>query len=1505
MKRTPLQLAGALLSVALGAGALMPFSVADAAPGQIAGTVFEDYNQNGVKDANEPGLAGVTVTVTAAGGGNVQTTVSATDGTYALGALVGKQRVEFTNPPTGLFPSAHGSDNGSTVQFAVAGDTVNAAFAAPSDYCQANPSFITACMFGGDTALATGRSSLKTAPWGGGAATSVNSLTDTGTVLGVAVQSPKKVYTAAFVKRHAGLGTLGAGGIYLTDPTTGVTQSFVDVSTLGIPVGSVPDTATRGLGAAGTPNIDAAVWPLVGKAGLGDIDMSEDGQSLWVVSLAGRSLHRIDLPANGSAPTTSNVLNAGVIPTTCANGVARPFGLQPYRGKIYVGVVCTGENAGSTADLSASVIVYDEAAATWSTKYGPFKIDYTKGCSAGGPCNWQPWESAYSDAKFLFGPSWGGISYPQPMLSDIEFDTDGSLVLGFRDRSGDQFGFGQIRPTGTGNEDARSGGDILRVCNVSGALVLEGGVGCASNAVNGQGPGGGEFYPNEKNTQYGHQETSLGMTELLKTQPSVAVSAYDVTTLYEGGVAFYDKTSGATTGVVSYYTSNGVDSSPATFGKTNGLGDLEALCDQAPIEIGNRLWVDNNGDGIQDAADAGIGSVTVELYKAGVLVGTTTTAPDGSYYFNAANVTLGGATGIVANMDYEIRIPNSAGATKQAALAGLSLTVANATTTADEIDSDATLSTTTPTTAIIPVPAVSIPLPGHNNHSFDAGYVPAYSVGNRVWIDNGAGAGGVANDGLQNGTEPGVAGVVVKLFASDASGNPTGVALSSQTTDANGFYRFDNLAPGMYVIVVDKNGSPTLNGLNSSTGVAPATDVTDRNDNGIDTPLAAGSVLPGGIASGKITLGPSMPLGETDLPIGGAPDSATDDHSNQTIDFGFAPTYSLGNRVWFDTNNNGLSDATEVGIANVKVTLLDASGNPVSGKTATTDANGYYRFDGLAAGDYKVRIDAMNFTTGGALFGAASSTPTALNPNTDIDSDDNGLQPATAVAPQTSGIVSGIVSLNATTAEPTNETDVASPNPAGEAANDRSNLTVDFGFFRTTVGNTVWYDTNNDGKIDASEPKLAGVVVELRDATTGAVIGRATTDSNGLYEVTAALDGSPLPVGTSVKVSIAAGQTVLAGLDASAVVGTTDSTNHGSAMPNGDVMSVPFTLTPGVTTGGQTVDNAKGTTSNPTLDFGFNAPLASLGDTVWADTNNNGIQDAGELGVPNVTVELRDAAGVVLKTTMTDPNGNYKFIDLQPGTYVVRFVPSTLPAGATFTAQNQGTNDSVNSDADSNSGITKGYTIGKREYLPTVDAGIVLAVVPPVDPPFVVPPAVTPIVTLPSTTLPVTTASTTLPVTSVAATTVAPKTSTPAAPAATTKGGIASTVWVDANKNGTIDKGEKRVPNAEIVITGPNGYTKTVVTDANGYYEVGDLEPGDYTVQLTGVGLSPDLEYLRGSVVTVTVLGNSVAKVEFPLAVGNSLAYTGSNNTMLFRIAMMLLAVGIGALSLGRRRRSN
>ncbi|MEM1326554.1 MAG: SdrD B-like domain-containing protein [Bacteroidota bacterium] len=82
-----------------------------------------------------------------------------------------------------------------------------------------------------------------------------------------------------------------------------------------------------------------------------------------------------------------------------------------------------------------------------------------------------------------------------------------------------------------------------------------------------------------------------------------------------------------------------------------------------------------------------------------------------------------------------------------------------------------------------------------------------------------------------------------------------------------------------------------------------------------------------------------------------------------------------------------------------------------------------------------------------------------------------------------------------------------------------------------------------------------------------------------------------------------------------------------------------------------------------TVDFGFTQGVG-IGGTVYDDrganggTANNGFQESGEPGIPNVKVELTNSAGDVLSETRTDQDGNYLFTSLPPGIYRVR-VPST------------------------------------------------------------------------------------------------------------------------------------------------------------------------------------------------------------------------------------------------------
>ncbi|PRA00232.1 hypothetical protein CQ017_04160 [Arthrobacter sp. MYb224] len=118
-----------------------------------------------------------------------------------------------------------------------------------------------------------------------------------------------------------------------------------------------------------------------------------------------------------------------------------------------------------------------------------------------------------------------------------------------------------------------------------------------------------------------------------------------------------------------------------------------------------------------------------------------------------------------------------------------------------------------------------------------------------------------------------------------------------------------------------------------------------------------------------------------------------------------------------------------------------------------------------------------------------------------------------------------------------------------------------------------------------------------------------------------------------------------------------------------------------------------------------------IGDTVFADANANGIQDAGEAGVPNVTVNLLDASGTAVpnedgtpRSTTSDDQGKYSFGELPAGEYIVEFV---APEGSVFAPANQGDDDAVDSDAAENGRTEVVALTAEAPTTDTVDAGLV------------------------------------------------------------------------------------------------------------------------------------------------------------------------------------------------------
>ncbi|MEL6273886.1 MAG: SdrD B-like domain-containing protein, partial [Bacteroidota bacterium] len=173
--------------------------------------------------------------------------------------------------------------------------------------------------------------------------------------------------------------------------------------------------------------------------------------------------------------------------------------------------------------------------------------------------------------------------------------------------------------------------------------------------------------------------------------------------------------------------------------------------------------------------------------------------------------------------------------------------------------------------------------------------------------------------------------------------------------------------------------------------------------------------------------------------------------------------------------------------------------------------------------------------------------------------------------------------------------------------------------------------------------------------------------------------------------------------------------NNGSLTVNVDGGTIPFTYlwSNGATT--QTIDNLPAGTYSVTVTDANNCTttctgtleaFAGIGDFVWEDLNLDGIQDPNEPGFPGVTVNLKNAAGVVIATTTTDENGFYSFMGLDPGTYSVQFV---VPDGFDYTASEQGTDDALDSDIiPGMNGMTGTYDLEPGEFDMTVDAGLII-----------------------------------------------------------------------------------------------------------------------------------------------------------------------------------------------------
>ncbi len=709
------------------------------------------------------------------------------------------------------------------------------------------------------------------------------------------------------------------------------------------------------------------------------------------------------------------------------------------------------------------------------------------------------------------------------------------------------------------------------------------------------------------------------------------------------------------------------------------------------MSIGSTVFYDQNDDGVQDLTDpleGGIENVQVDLYydenNDGSLTGdeltpvaSTTTDADGNYFF-----------GNLPEGNYQVGIPTPDES------AQTSSTGQNTTDNEDlSDDGDQPLVGGPTLSPIVNLEAGMEPdedpaNPGadqddadelNGNMTVDFGFIPQMSLGSTVFYD--------PNDnGIQDTSNPledGIEGVTVNLYLdADGDGMLTGAELTpveTTVTDAEGDYLFTMLPEGDYIVGVDPTGGAPVSSTGQMTG-----DGIDGNDNG-DQPGGSGTE----ILSNPVNLDGNMET-HTEDEQGGNQDDADENNGDMTVDFGLVPNMSIGSTVFYDQNDDGVQDLTdplEGGIENVQVDLYYDENNdgsltgdeltPVA--STTTDADGNYFFGNLPEGNYQISVPTPDES--------AQTSSTGQNTTDNEDLSDDGDQPVSG-----GPTLSPMVNLEAGM-EP--DEDSANPGADQDDADElNGNMTVDFGFIpQMSLGSTVFYDPNDNGVQDTSNPLEAGidgVTVNLYfdEDGDGMLMGdelipveSTVTDSEGNYLFTMLPEGDYIvgidPTGDAPVSST--GQMTDDGIDG----------NDNGEQPGGsgtEVLSNPVNLDGNMETHtedeqGGNQDDADENNGDMTIDFGL-IPNMSIGSTVFLDNNDDGMQDPlddTETGIPNVTVQLlfdADGNGIMegdeltpVATTMTDSNGDYFFGMLPEGNYqvVIPTAPASAPTSSTPT----------------------------------------------------------------------------------------------------------------------------------------------------------------------------------------------------------------------------------------------
>lgn len=838
------------------------------------------------------------------------------------------------------------------------------------------------------------------------------------------------------------------------------------------------------------------------------------------------------------------------------------------------------------------------------------------------------------------------------------------MVLGFGDRTGWQGGDLNYRPDGTSTtlyETNSQAGDILRAFYANGTFVLENNAKAGPNVGygpnNSQGPGFGEFYNDnwiqENGTVLYHAEEIMGGLALKPGSGDVVVTAIDPidTHPYAGGVRYMDNATGLVTGAYAVYITRGPDGeqNPGTFAKATGLGDIELNCSSITIiEIGNRVWIDTDKNGVQDACEKALKDVNVALYKGNTLIATSKTNANGEYYFSSKSKIgtgtwsgTGADTTVLPSTAYKLvfgtgsQMSANGDTLKVAGLGKFLLTQKDATANTGNDLNDSDAAKTTIAGGSYPTIDVSTGIMGTVNHTFDAGFYCINPFNYTAKVTQATCTGITANsDAKIEITDIKCADKYA--FSKNSGGKFTGAAYAAATAITGTAITLNNLAnpataAGDTFYVRLYNGlccfkdTAIVLPFKDCSCVKPVVTATAKNQT-ICQGAAIAAFTATTVPNTGLTLKWYGPLNDTTGSLGTAIAGATNASYTPTANF-------TGKRYFAVVATGDAAVCSDTAFVALTVNL-----RPVANATAKKQT--------ICVGDLPTAFTATPSTgVSYAWYGALSDTTGSLG---------------TAIGGATS----------------------ASFTPSGVAI--------------TTPGTNYYAVVVTNTQTTCKDTAFIQLVVNAKpNAGPDLTGGSAICNTVGTVDLPNVANGQTwAQLGNTPKaVTINPSTGVVTGMDA---IGIYQFVLSNAATGCADTVAV------------ETKNCLKG----------------SLGDYIWKDLDDDGIQDGIEPGVKGVIVQLLNSdTNAVLATDTTDASGIYSFTGLDSGNYKVKIVLSSLPDTCQITLKQDvatgGGNDTNDSDFNPTTGESPVVVIntlgtGIAKDNPTIDAGLVQPCIKPI-----------------------------------------------------------------------------------------------------------------------------------------------------------------------------------------------